>query len=269
MARDVDREMARIESTESTVLRVWRWCRDHGPHVMQFLAAVSALIAGALDSPRTRWSAVAVSVLLTAVSIVVMVRSHDRTEVLRRGVEERQRIVEQQRDAVRWTLTRMGQRLLREVGLWDEFTRISIYGHASDRGGVLYLLGRASANPSIGRPGRPEYPDDTGYIGIIWRTNYFFKRWVNRASAVRSALDNGYDEAQVEALSMIALSVWGVRLEQEGEPRGILLVESERRASFDASELDSLKASSVFSDIRDLVIASEPVFEPLALQPSV
>lgn len=250
---------------ENRIILVRRWIVDHRVTIGQVLAAVLTLIAGGLAISAKHavwmWLLIGVAVIITIASAVWAVKEEARISHLRNAIEKKDCLIASEREALRRSLESMSQRLLQELGLWTEHCRLSIYGHEERH---LFLLTRVSNNPTLKTQGRPKYPDTQGYIGLVWKRGKFLQRWRGRDSAFEFALKNGFTREEAEELSMIPLSVAGMRVNGVRDHIGVVLLESERKADLGDEVYSQLLDSAVFWDIHDMVCAAEEIFEPIS-----
>ncbi|MEJ5096028.1 MULTISPECIES: hypothetical protein [Sphingomonas] len=124
-------------------------------------------------------------------------------------------------------------------------SRASLYVH--DGNSHFVLIGRYSPNPVLRKPGRPFYPDDQGCIAKGWQQGWSFENTLgNGANYTRNTEARyGIPTADIVRFAMKSKLLGAHRVDSNGEPIAVVLVESMRQDRFDEQALEA--ALSQFS----------------------
>lgn len=187
-----------------------------------------------------------------------------------------------ERDAMREVLGRLAQELCHELSLWDEWTRVTIYGHIDDGTACGFLpLARRSRNPRFEKLGRSFYKEtEVGYLGAAWEEGHVQRRFRSSSDA-RDELwrvrpkSNGQKRAapltrqQAEALelTMEPLSVIGIRLDEDrgAVKHGVILFESVVQTKLSNQQFDNLKNAPQVRSLRIVMIAVSELFHSITI----
>lgn len=133
------------------------------------------------------------------------------------------------------------------IGCWDTHTRATVYACVR-RGSefVLCPMGRRSYNPELAKAGRRFCRTGEGMLGAVWRGGDNGMAVANFPVDMRERrqwyMDSyGMSETVVDGLTMYPTSMFGVRLQYNREPVGVVLFECDdtnRPGRFDLEFLD-------------------------------
>lgn len=161
------------------------------------------------------------------------------------AAEERQRQAEKGQRTARHALQNAMDVLVRHhlnhLRAWTPDARISVY---SVEGEEFVLVSRRSKNPTHERRGRPAYSLARGVVGEAWEngTAQRFSESTIRDEWERELVASGdFTESEVRELTMMARTIHATRLDaQDGEPVGMLVLESTRQRRFKDGILKSM-----------------------------
>lgn len=142
-------------------------------------------------------------------------------------------------------LGRAAVELAHECEVWNAHTRISLYRHGVQAQSFIRLA-RISLNPQLCNGGREFYPDSEGLIADVWTRGSASVRDLKEdreewnEQLVKSM---GYDLQTARRLTMQSRSLVGIRLDFDGEPVGVVIIESENPRGVSARIIDELRAS--------------------------
>ena len=188
----------------------------------------------------------------------------------------------EERNAMRRVLERLANDLCHELSLWDEFTRVTIYGHIDDGTTSGFLpLARCSNNPRYEELGRAFYEDtQVGYLGAAWEdgrvqrsfrsTNgareYLWKPSTDREGTKRKP-PLTREQAEALTLTMEPRSVIGIRLDgdQGSEKHGIILFESMMYDKLDTRRLNELTDAPQVRSLKIVMNAVSTLFRSITI----
>lgn len=254
------------ERKRSVIAKVSAFIADYFTVFLQILVVLGGLLPEVISNPSRLMVGIFIFVSIVAlISISHDVRQRGKLSVVVDAYKRNELILADEKKALRETLRNMGNRLLRQQSLWSSEYRVSIYGY-NESDGSLYLLARASHNPDLQKPGRQSYPGSQGYIGEVWRNGTFFRTFSGKSAARKYALNSGYSDEDLNKLSMLALGVAGLRLDDGVRQVGVLLFESLEKPGDSFSDLiQKVQDSPIVQDILDTVVASETIIEPISI----
>jgi len=276
--------------------------RRKGHYIPEGLNALSAFLIGAsgFSGGNWRWGLLLVGVAVLLFGTVLGVkrgRENDRDSEAYRammGRLEADILAEQEtvarleadnqreRNAIRAVLGRLAQELCHELSLWDEWTRITVYGHIDDGTASGFLpLARCSRNPRFERLGRSFYKDsEVGYLGVAWEEGVVQRsfRLINgaREDLWRSSTDiAGHtrkaalsrEEAEALELTMEPRSVIGIRLDEDrgAVKHGVILFESMILEKLSNQQLNDLLTAPQVRSLRIVMIAVSELFRSITV----
>lgn len=106
--------------------------------------------------------------------------------------------------------------------------RITLYIHDNSKDSFI-PFSRVSQNPLYKKKGRPEYPDDIGCIGKAWENGWHFDNcFPEEKDEYAKYCKNGYgmNHGVTNSLAMKSKLFACLRIEGEGDPLGLIVVES-------------------------------------------
>ena len=289
----------RYQRVEEGIARAVRQAVHYTPEILNPLSAALIGASGFVNG-HIRWILLVLGVCcLLAGTVLGKKRDHDNErEILEReksleeleaGIQREQDKVAQleadnqrERNAMRKVLERLAQDLCHELSLWDESTRVTIYGHIDDGSTSGFLpLARCSCNPRFERLGRSFYKDsEVGYLRVAWedgrvqrsfrstsgaREN-LWKPHTDRFGEMRTPpLTQG--EAEALELTMEPRSVIGIRLDADhgAQKHGVILFESMALNKLSIQQLHSLLEAPQVQSLRIVMNAVSALFHSITI----
>lgn len=188
----------------------------------------------------------------------------------------------EERNAMRRVLERLAHELCVELSLWDESTRVTIYGHIEDGTTSGFLpLARCSNNPRYEKLGRAFYEDtQVGYLGVAWEDGHVQRSFHSTNGArenlwqLRPNKDGTKrkppltrEQAEALALTMEPRSVIGIRLDadQGARKNGVILFESMTYGKLDTRRLNELTDAPQVRSLRIVMNAVSTLFHSITI----
>ncbi|EMY35998.1 hypothetical protein D477_001379 [Arthrobacter crystallopoietes BAB-32] len=151
--------------------------------------------------------------------------------------------------------------LLYELDLYNTQTRISGYIRSGDS---YVLLARISKNSAYEKPGRPTYPIGQGLLDDVWnkgtcqrafpaRYDYYLTHMINKF---------GYDKKTVEAFTMKARSMGGVRAYDDTTrtPVAAIVIEHEDRTTINDALMTRIEDAAAWRTLKTYLTTSTELF---------
>jgi hypothetical protein len=150
-------------------------------------------------------------------------------------------------------------RLAREIEATQSSVRLSVYCH---KDASFVMLARVSANPKFEVKGRALYPDDQGVIASAWQNGraYLSSLPQKKEERVEVLVEAGFPEDVANSLTMPSRSLVGVRLSENDEHVGVLIVESTAARGVGSSTLDRLESSKILAGVATMMYSSKDHF---------
>lgn len=289
----------RYRRVEESAARIIRRAIHYAPELLNTLSALLIGASGFVDG-RVQWGLLFLGVCCLFVGTILgRKRDHDNEHEVAEHQEklaqleidvqrERDKVAQLEadnlleRDAMREVLGRLAQELCHELSLWDEWTRVTVYGHIDDGTTCGFLpLARRSRNPRFEKLGRSFYKEtEVGYLGTAWEEGHVQRRFRSSSDA-RNELwqarkkSNGQKRAapltqqQAEALelTMEPLSVIGIRLDEDhgAVKHGVILFESVVPTKLSNEQFDNLKNAPQVRSLRIVMIAVSELFHSITI----
>ena len=253
-------------------------------YVPEALNALSILLVGASafnDWSTGRWLLGLGFCLTLLGTILGAIRDHDyrheRDKVARLEADNLE-----ERNAMRRVLERLAHELCVELSLWDESTRVTIYGHIEDGTASGFLpLARCSNNPRYEKLGRAFYEDtQVGYLGVAWEDGRVQRNFRSSNGARENLWKPSTDrdgqkrkppltreQAEALTLTMEPRSVIGIRLDgnQGSEKHGVILFESMKNDSLDTRRLNELTNAPQVRSLKIVMNAVSALFRSITI----
>lgn len=188
----------------------------------------------------------------------------------------------EERNAMRRVLERLAHELCVELSLWDESTRVTIYGHIEDGTASGFLpLARCSNNPRYEKLGRAFYEDtEVGYLGVAWEDGRVQRSFRSTNGARENLWKPGTDrdgikrkppltreQAEALTLTMEPRSVIGIRLDgyQGSEKHGVILFESMKNDNLNTRQLNELTNAPQVRSLKIVMNAVSTLFRSITI----
>ena len=251
------------------------------PEVLNTLSALLLSALGFIDG-NTRWLLLAMGGCFFLAG-TTLGRKRDRDYR-----HERDKVAQleadnlEERNAMRRVLERLAHELCVELSLWDESTRVTIYGHIEDGTASGFLpLARCSNNPRYEKLGRAFYEDtQVGYLGVAWEDGRVQRNFRSSNGARENLWKPSTDrdgqkrkppltreQAEALTLTMEPRSVIGIRLDgnQGSEKHGVILFESMKNDSLDTRRLNELTNAPQVRSLKIVMNAVSALFRSITI----
>lgn len=253
-------------------------------YVPKALNALSILLVGASafnDWSTGRWLLGLGFCLTLLGTILGAIRDHDyrheRDKVARLEADNLE-----ERNAMRRVLECLAHELCVELSLWDESTRVTIYGHIDDGTTSGFLpLARCSNNPRYEQLGRAFYEDiQVGYLGVAWEDGRVQRSFRSTSGARENLWKPSTDrdgtkrkppltreQAEALILTMEPRSVIGIRLDanQGSDKHGVILFESMTYDKLDTRRLNELTDAPQVRSLKIVMNAVSTLFRSITI----
>lgn len=242
-----------------------------------FIMGVSSFKDGGI-----RWLLLILGVCLILLGTILgAIRDHDyrheRDKVARLEADNLE-----ERNAMRRVLERLAHELCVELSLWDESTRVTIYGHIDDGTTSGFLpLARCSNNPLYEQLGRTFYEDSqVGYLGVAWEDGRVQRSFRSTSGARENLWKPSTDrdgkkrkppltreQAEALTLTMEPRSVIGIRLDanQGSDKHGVILFESMTYDKLNTRRLNELTDAPQVRSLRIVMNAVSTLFRSITI----
>lgn len=253
-------------------------------YIPEVLNTLSTLLLGALGfiDGNTRWLLLAMGGCFFLAG-TTLGRKRDRDYR-----HERDKVAQleadnlEERNAMRRVLERLAHELCVELSLWDESTRVTIYGHIEDGTASGFLpLARCSNNPRYEKLGRSFYEDtQVGYLGVAWEDGRVQRSFRSSNGARENLWKPSTDrdgqkrkppltreQAEALTLTMEPRSVIGIRLDgnQGSEKHGVILFESMKNDSLNTRRLNELTNAPQVRSLKIVMNAVSALFRSITI----
>ncbi len=202
---------------------------------------------------------------------------HERDKIARLEADNLE-----ERNAMRRVLERLANELCHELSLWDESTRVTIYGHIDDGTTSGFLpLARCSNNPRYEQLGRAFYEDtQVGYLGVAWEDGRVQRSFRSTSGARENLWKPSTDrdgtkrkppltreQAEALTLTMEPRSVIGIRLDanQGSDKHGVILFESMTYDKLDTRRLNELTDAPQVRSLKIVMNAVSTLFRSITI----
>ena len=253
-------------------------------YVPEALNALSILLVGASafnDWSTGRWLLGLGFCLTLLGTILGAIRDHDyrheRDKVARLEADNLE-----ERNAMRRVLECLAHELCVELSLWDESTRVTIYGHIDDGTTSGFLpLARCSNNPRYEQLGRAFYEDiQVVYLGVAWEDGRVQRSFRSTSGARENLWKPSTDrdgtkrkppltreQAEALILTMEPRSVIGIRLDanQGSDKHGVILFESMTYDKLDTRRLNELTDAPQVRSLKIVMNAVSTLFRSITI----
>ena len=253
-------------------------------YVPEALNTLSTLLLSALGfiDGNTRWLLLAMGVCFLAAGLYLARKRecdyrHERDKVAQLEADNLE-----ERNAMRRVLERLAHELCIELSLWDESTRVTIYGHIDDGTTSGFLpLARCSNNPRYEQLGRAFYEDtQVGYLGGAWEDGRVQRSFRSTSGARENLWKPGTDrdgtkrkppltreQAEALILTMEPRSVIGIRLDanQGSDKHGVILFESMTYDKLDTRRLNELTDAPQVRSLKIVMNAVSTLFRSITI----
>lgn len=146
----------------------------------------------------------------------------------------------------------IGLDFLQEFNLYNDHTRISLYQHERHEK-CFTLLERVAKNPELSAKGRLSYPDNQGFIQLVW-TSQQARRILRDTDAekwaIRQDRDFGIPVDVARAIKMKSRSFAGLSLQGiDQKSVGLVIIESLNYDAIPTDVLDKVKNHSAYKQL--------------------
>lgn len=246
------------------------WWKNHGINIASVLLSIALTVLATIRLPQSwewLWW-----VLLVAVALGVAAKEVFAFKVdcdFKTLMAEYRQAREYQRVSSR-ALTRLledlGRRISVKLGINDEHSRITFYGHSPNG---FVPLARYSANPDIMSIGRDLYPDGQGVIWSAWTAGRAeFSSWGRHDESYEDMIlrhvATGIPLDVVKKFKMKPRYMTGLRLSSDGANLGVVVIESEHRLRKDLAL--QLSDTGILNPILPVLRDLQPIFSDIAKQ---
>ena len=245
----------RHERANKAVLKCLNFARNQGISIASIVSgvALASLPFLHIEPRQLWWTAFIIAALLTVSSNVAALfrdRSFEKLELVNKTSEQ----------AVKVLLEDVGKRILTNLSVDNECSRITFYGK-SDAGFVP--LARYSRNPNYMHTGRKLYPDGQGAIWDAWEHGRAFDKTRNK---MRERLIDWHESKNiprtvVENFNMLPRTLIGLRLEKD-RPLGVVIVESTDQLQDQL--VNDLETQHALDPVLPVLQTLHPVFSEIA-----
>ena len=183
---------------------------------------------------------------------------------------------------MRRVLECLAHELCVELSLWDESTRVTIYGHIDDGTTSGFLpLARCSNNPRYEQLGRAFYEDiQVGYLGVAWEDGRVQRSFRSTSGARENLWKPSTDrdgtkrkppltreQAEALILTMEPRNVIGIRLDanQGSDKHGVILFESMTYDKLNTRRLNELTDAPQVRSLRIVMNAVSTLFHSITI----
>lgn len=241
-------------------LGVVYWWRSHRATVISVISTgLLALLGAWRFNPLWLWGAFFVLAIVGALlKEYVAYRDDKDFQFLEKEHAQTLQYQETTTEALTQLLQGMGKRICQELGIDDEKTRITFYGHCSEG---FVPLARYSFNPNIQQIGRLNYPDGEGIIWDTWtdQRQRFYAPRKDREARIKQHILTGVSRETIEKFNMIPRCILGLRLDPE---LGVVIIESDNILK--DSHLSTLAGTRLLDPILPVLKTLRPVYSDLA-----
>lgn len=248
---------SRLSKDESFFVAAWRWIKGYGTPVA---GAGSALLIGLSTHPsfvkNADWM-VPTGIVLGILSIIGVFAVHPSYPRLTEQRDEARAVATARANAMRGTLRVVLKRLMREIGLTNTHYRVSIYCHSD---ASFLMLARHSGHQRWARDGRVRYHEADDVITSAWAEGWsvFIDLPEDKQKRVDELVRRqGMDRQDAMNLTMPSRSVVGYRLVHDGDPVGVLVLESTQARGVGHSTKNLLEKSETVA-LSAAIMASAP-----------
>ncbi len=173
-----------------------------------------------------------------------------------------------QRDHSLATIQRSLERILKclaeDVDSYTTCCRFSLYCH-DDSSSSFIQIARISNDPALRKEGRSQYPDNEGHIALCWRletTRYEHApedptEWFDEMQQLLKNAPkyvNALPKDVVKSMTMRARSAYYARIDVQGKPIGMLVVEHEQPDGLGMQFGDRLREARLFGILGEIVL---------------
>lgn len=230
---------------EGWAKRTWPTLCDYAGTVLLAFAGLTALI-WAKDygwAVATAWATFGAGAVLTGLGRWGGHRARAGAEQSLQIMNDLKTAADSRAEAIEAVLKAMIAEVCRELGTWNEHTRVSLYAFAEDS---FVILARTSHNPDLRMQGRRSYPMKEGTIGRTWQDG---KSLVPRLPSDRADWNLKMGEYGIPldvaaSIKMQCLSILGIRVDKMGthpaEPVAVLVIESLRPQGVTSAHMDKV-----------------------------
>lgn len=289
----------RYRRVEEGIARAVRRAVHYAPEILNPLSAALIGASGFVNG-HNRWMLLILGASCLLVGTILgRKRDHDNEreisehqETLARLESDKQRERDKvaqleadnqrERNAMRRVLERLALDLCHELSLWDESTRVTIYGHIDDGSTSGFLpLARCSCNPRFEKLGRSFYRDsEVGYLRVAWEDGHVQRIFRSTSGARENLWKPSTDrfgdtrpppltqeEAKALELTMEPRSVIGIRLDadQGAEKHGVILFESMTLNKLSNQQLNNLLDAPQVRSLRIVMNAVSALFRSITI----
>ena len=248
---------SRLTKDESLWIAAWRWIKGYGTPVA---GAGSALLIGLSTHPNFVASAewmVPTGIGLGVASVVGIFAVHPTYPKLIEQRDEARALAAARASAMRGTLRVVLKRLMEEIGLKNTHYRVSIYCHSDSS---FLMLARHSGHQRWAKAGRVRYRETDDVISSAWAEGWsvFIDLPEDKLKRVEELVRRQkMDRKDAMQLTMPSRSVVGYRLVHDGDPVGVLVLESTQARGVGHGTKTLLERSEVVA-LSAAIMASTP-----------